>query len=66
MLFIQITLLRFAQRRLSRLICSVQLSFIMPCINLLLIGLKFSYAPSQGSSWESIVNLFKNALYRTL
>ena len=48
MLFIQITLLRFAQRRLSCLICSAQRSFIMPCTNLILTELKFPLCAQPG------------------
>ena len=46
---------------------SVLRSFIMPCVNLTLFGVRSPpYAPSQGGSWESMVKLFKTTLHRVL
>ena len=66
MLFVQITPLCFAQRRSSCLICSARLfhnALRKSDIDWMKI---LPYAPSQGSRWESMIKLLKNALYRTV
>ena len=67
MLFIRITPLRFARCRLKLpdLLGSTKFLNVLRKSDIKWIKIS-PYAPSQGGNWESIVKLFKNALYRIL